>query len=710
MRGHRRLSRGLAAWGALMMHAARATGSDPARTIPQLLAMAARPAGPAWPWLALAIAVLALLWAGRCLACALLPAASARSRWLATLILAITLQNVSTVLLSPFQAVTRTALLAVSLVLAAGLSPWGLRAGAASLVRLTPADAPDERPTPWRQRPVDTGRQPLAWLAVGLAAAAVLVWYYLVLQTGLKLPEVAWDALAQHGAAAAAWLQHRGIYVVRTDDYWLNVYPMNTEVSYFWLLVMLHRDNLLSLAQWPYVLIGGLAAYMLARGWGARRPGAALAGLCYLLVPNVIVQARMAYVDVAFCSLFLAALAFWDAARAQGTWSRWLLFGVTMGLVAGTKPTGLLYGGALGIAGLLWPQVRALRARRGRQAAVHPVQTGAAPAAPRAADTAPDAIASAAARAPAVAWGWRFALLLLPAFAFGLSWYLRTWLAYGNPLYPFPLAFHGHVFFHGPLPLSHITNGATPAPYRDRPDWYMIRMAWLGRNLSGWYISAQGWLGTAWPLLEFPALALFIVWGSRRAGAWPALAVAAFSFALQPLNWTPRYTMFLPALGAAALAALPLPTRWLKQVALLAMAGLAVVGALGAAPRLFFFVPLAATIPPAQRQPGAFFSPLSYDWTVSATRPGDRIGYAEGPTLLLPLYGQTFDRYVTYVGAKTRTAFLQHLRRDRITVFATGRGSRYVAWMAGLHATPLTSPRSLVDAWRLAPPVPEGVG
>ena len=702
--------------------------------------------GPAWPWLALGIAVLALLWAGRCLACALLPVASARSRWLATLVLAIGLQNVSALLLSPFQAATRTALLVVSLVLAAGLSPWGLRAGAARLLPLTPEDGPDERPTPWTHRPAEAERQPLAWLAVALAAAAVLVWYYLVIQTGLKLPEVSWDALAQHGASAAAWLQHRGIYVVRTDDYWLNVYPMNTEVSYFWLLVMLHRDNLLSLAQLPYALIGAVAAYTLARGWGARRPGAALAGLCYLLVPNVIVQSRTAYVDVAFCSLFLAALAFWDAARARGTWSRWLLFGIAMGLVAGTKPTGLLYGGALGIAGLLWPQVRALRTRRGRHAAdraaaesggvaaagasnsrvapdaaaagprpdAHPAKPGGAGSGPGVAALAQAAAAGpaeqAAARPAAVAWGWRFALLLLPAFAFGLRWYLRTWLAYGNPLFPFPLAFHGHVFFHGPLPLSHITNGATPAPYQDKPDWYMIRMAWLGENLSAWYVSAQGWLGTAWPLLEFPALALFIVWGSRRAGAWPALAVTAFSFALQPLNWWPRYTMFLPALGAAALAALPLPTRWFKQVALLAMAALAVVGALGAAPRLFFFVPLAATIAPAQRQPGALFSPPSYGWTVSATHPGDRIGYAEGPTLLLPLYGQTFDRYVTYVGAKTKTAFLHNLRRDRITVFTTGRGSRYATWITSLHATQLTTPSSLVDAWRLAPPAPEGVG
>jgi hypothetical protein len=669
------------------MRAARATGSDPRTRVPLLFHMAARPAGPIGPWIALFVSGAALLWAGRAIACALLPGASERVRWLGSLVATLALQNLSVLALSSIRQVDRPALLASSLVLAALATPVGLRAGAARCRAPLPVG---DRPSRFPAAGGTEGSEPLAWAALAVAAAAAAFWYLVVIQAGLKLPEVSWDALAQHGASAAAWLQQGGVSLVHTDDYWLNVYPMNTEVAYLWVLALLHRDNLLSLSQLPYALLGGLATYVLARGWGAPRVPAAVAGCCYLLVPNVIVQSRTAYVDVAFCSLFLAALALWDAARAHGSWGRWLLFGIAVGLLAGTKPTGLLYGGLLGIACLLWPEA--------------PAAEGGARAGPQGMEESPAGSPGPRRRARErpVPWLGRFVLVLAPCVALGLWWYGRTWLAYGNPTYPFPVALHGHVLFPGPLPLSHMLDGSIPAQYRGKPDWFMVRMGWLGLHLNQWYVSAQGWLGTAWPYLELPALVLWLFWGSRRRGAWPALTLTAIAFIFQPLNWWPRYTLYLPALGAAAVAALPLPGRWLRQFALLALAALAAVGSLGAAPRLLFFVPQAAAIPAAVRQPGALFDPPAYGWTADALRPRDRIGYAEGPTLLFELWGPALRRTVLYVGAPTRAQWLRNLRRQHITVFTTAAGSRYVSWMAGVPAKTLATGHG-VDAWRLLP-------
>ena len=90
----------VAAWGNAAMAAARASGSQPVARIGQLLHMSPLPAGPAGPWLALGAAALVLVWAGRCLACLLLPQGTARIRWLAGLVLAAALQNASVLVLS----------------------------------------------------------------------------------------------------------------------------------------------------------------------------------------------------------------------------------------------------------------------------------------------------------------------------------------------------------------------------------------------------------------------------------------------------------------------------------------------------------------------------------------------------------------------------------------------------------------------------------
>jgi predicted secreted protein len=673
----------------------------PAALLADVLRLSARPAGAVGPWLMLALAGLALLWAGCCLAALLEPDAGRPLRLLATALLALVLQNLSVLGLSAVRGVAAGPLLAVAVALALALTPVGWRARAARRAR---------RPSAASAEPDRSGRALL--LPALLAGMATLAWYLLVVAVGLKLPDVGWDALAQHGAAAAAWLQHRGVYLIPGDDYWLNVYPMNTEVALLWQIALLHRDNLLSLVQLPYALLGALAAAVLARRWGAARWGAVLAGLSFLLVPNTIVQARTAYVDVAFGALFLTSLALWQHARGRNGWSDWLLFGLSLGLLAGTKPTGLLYGGVLGLAALLWP----LAPRRGVQGAAPQAAAPAAggelvlagvagagdPLAPRASHQ----LARARGRAPApLGWWGRLALCLLPALGLGLWWYGRTWLAYGNPVYPFPLSLGGHVLFRGPMTLGQLLVSAVPAAYRGRPDWYMLSLAWLGRQVNAWYVSRQGWLGYAWPFAELPALLAWMLWGARRADAWAVLAVAALLFLVQPHNWDPRYTLWLPALGAAALVALPLgPRAQLAAQTLLAV--LAVVGSPAAAPRLLAAVPAAVHVPAARRGSGTLFDPSVYAWMSTSLPPGTRVGYAEGPTLLLPLFGPTFANPVTCVAAPTRAAWLRTLRADRIQVFVT-QGSTtyenpYLSWMRGVPATPIHL-GPVLYAWRLVP-------
>ncbi|HSA52802.1 MAG TPA: hypothetical protein VLH10_22175, partial [Yinghuangia sp.] len=300
----------------------------------------------------------------------------------------------------------------------------------------------------------------------------------------------------------------------------------------------------------PFVLLGLAAVAGLARSAGASRKYALLAAFGFFAVPAVFLQASTSYVDVAAAATAMAAFQLVISARdavvdaharggsARGTLFRYLgLIGVALGLAIGVKSSNLLVCAFVVLAALiqLWR--------------VAPLIGGGAE--PR--DDSPRARLRTTVRL--VLPG---ALLVgVPTLLLGSYWYVRTWLRYDNPFYPFTMfGFQGEGTVHDIIivpntPPHWLEQGATETTL---DSW------WHEHSRHAYsYDVIPGGLGLQWLFLLIPAVLIglaLLAWKRRFDVIYGFAVPVVVSAAASPAPWWARYVLLLPALGVVCLAVL----------------------------------------------------------------------------------------------------------------------------------------------------------
>ena len=174
-----------------------------------------------------------------------------------------------------------------------------------------------------------------------------------------------------HLTLTAHWVQQHDLAPV-FGAYPMSYYgyvPADGSVWLWWWMAPAHGElyaNLAFLPQWALLVLGAGAV---ARRLGARRSWP-LAGFLVGMTPTVVRFAATQYVDIATAACLLAATAFglrWLRRADPGDAA---LAGMGLGLAAGTKVLGLLYGGALAAALLLLALWRPAFRRRTAQMAL----------------------------------------------------------------------------------------------------------------------------------------------------------------------------------------------------------------------------------------------------------------------------------------------------------------------------------------------------
>jgi hypothetical protein len=284
-------------------------------------------------------------------------------------------------------AVLRTAVIAFALivltgfVLGAGLigPTWYLVAAGAGLA------ASAALPPATRRLPIDDRRIPI-YLAVLICPMLAFVVAAGIAQS----PPTLYDSLSYHLLFPARWLQEHRLFIMQTpfSDEAQAYAPANGELFFLWLMAPFHGDVMARIGQLPFYLATGAALYGLSRRLGAVPAHAAYVPAFYFLSRPVVEQAAGADVDLICWAMFLTSLYLGFVALERNHRRDWTLWGVSVGLYAGTKYVSLVYGPLL----LALPLLAGLR---------------------------------------------RPVLWSAPGLAlFAAPWYLRNWIVAGSPIYP----------------------------------------------------------------------------------------------------------------------------------------------------------------------------------------------------------------------------------------------------------------------------------
>jgi hypothetical protein len=518
-------------------------------------------------------------------------------------------------------------------------------------------------------------------ILVGLVALGVEVWI------AALLPPYGYDAWVYHLPMVAVWIQTGNISTLIPYNNYSNVYPADTELIYTWLALFTHTYGLQSLCQVIYSCMGWLAVAGIGRIVGLRRSFALAAGALYFLTPIVLANSLSTYVDMAFAAMCLI-LTFFTLRYVYAPHATHLaLAGLAGGLCIGMKSTGVVYV-ALALAILagscVWrwrhPRATAARATRSRMLADLATAT---------------------------------LLFALPTLAFGVYWYARDWINFGNPVYPYTLTLFGHVFPGQGTLQDILVKQQTPTQWANLPSWRQAVASWQtdlpGQVTTYGYDQRLGGFGVQWLLIELPAIALFTLYAlwKRLDLCLTLVAPTIIVFLLQPANWWSRYTVFIvgPAVVALFFLLQKLP-NWLSRLSSGSgklsgwMAGFVrapvligvLVAVLFSAPRAltkFSYlstqpkVALALSLPYDKRTIGAVWLP-QYRW-VDRIPAGSTIGYtmpsSDDYAYSYPLFGYDLQNQVIPLSAADVTQFLTEIRAERIQYVTAGADHSYLTWM-----------------------------
>jgi hypothetical protein len=369
-----------------------------------------------------------------------------------------------------------------------------------------------------------------ALLILGLLVVAQYGWQIVL---AVRLPQVSFDGLAYHLIGPDTWIQHHAIVHSR-QNLLSDVFPADQELLTAWTGTFLHTMRYAGLSTLPFVAMAASAVTMLARNLKVRTSLALLGGLGVVAMPAVFLQASTAYVDIASGATALAALGFllivassvtFVRGTARGLAGHLLLAGTAAGLAAGTKSTNLVVAAAVVVIGFVqFVRITDIRPDLPERTVRPRGRVGA-------------------------------ACLLVPLATLSAFWYVRTWVTWKNPFYPFDV-----LGFPGRGTTSSIIGASEPATLRHAP------LGLLGATIKSWlydlhrhaYIYDQrlGGFGLQWPLLVAPALLLAIVWFARRRLDYlfgllvPVVVVAIATSA----PWWARFTIALAGAGCVCLA------------------------------------------------------------------------------------------------------------------------------------------------------------
>ncbi len=491
------------------------------------------------------------------------------------------------------------------------------------------------------------------WLILIILAVLFVSW---IIFLGLIFPATDFDGNSYHLTFVANVLQNHNFFDVPTSLSWLNGYPKGGEFLQMWSVIIARNDMLSDLVQIPFMVLGVYALYAISLSVGVTKKHARFSALLFLFLPIVLNQLKTTYVDVMLSTLFFAAIAL--IVKKKLLKLDYFLLGIVFSLLIAVKSTGFLFVMAV-MPLLLWKLFGTRSKKPGKivQNYVRPL-----------------------------------ALIAGPTL-FGLYWYIKNFITYDTPIYPFGFKLLGKSIFPGQTfqefaanAVSHTTVLPTGCVQRI---WFVWteQKDWFGCFYN--YDSNYTGFGPIWFIILLPAIALALYFAIRKRN-YLFLAISATFTALflaYPANYYSRYTIFVTGVGVLALG---ITLTYVRNTTANIVKGLCLVLAMSVIATNFVLCNYTPRVIKDQlrslyhgSERGAIYANnpgRAYVTLEQEVQKDDVVAYDSKPYFIYPLWKPDFSNDVIYVPAANETEWYQKINDSSVDFVFTVVYSQENKW------------------------------
>lgn len=506
-----------------------------------------------------------------------------------------------------------------------------------------------------------------------LLSIFILFFFYFsyLLFIGYLFPPYTWDALLYHLPTVGFILQSGAIEQIPYNELiytFINIFPKNIDLFFLWNVIFLKSNTIVDLSQLFFTVTGMLAVYSMAVKLKIKEKLAIYSSFLFFFAPVIILQSTANYVDVSVSVLFLIAVNFiFHNTHEEPSLAKdepivlsrrniqVFLAGLTAGILLGSKGSGPLFVTALSILFLIVELKRRFSLR-------HQEYT-------------PEIKRHFALKKIIARYAIYF---IVPVILLGSYWYIRNWVYYDNPIYPFSVTLFGKTLFEGILTeILHsdpIVKNLSPlvSPF----------YVWLEKVDYYSYASELSGFGPLWFILFLPGIVFstfLVIWKKKYDFLFIAITVI-FVFLFHPNNWNTRYVVFIFGLGSLAFGTMvnyfEKRERGLQFLALL-LAIFTLLSSLSSPcvtpEKIKEFVNL-----PAEKRILSMMKPCIihktqqheyglWAWISSNVSAGETLAYTFTPTLIGPLWNSNFSNKIVYIKEGEFKKWLEKLEANNAT-------------------------------------------
>jgi len=492
------------------------------------------------------------------------------------------------------------------------------------------------------------------YLVLLILAVVAVLWVVFI---GVIFPAIDFDGNSYHLTTVGYIMQNHSIADVKTSLLWLQGYPKGGELIALWSVIISGKDLVADLIQVPFLFLGIYALYETARRVGADKRSARFASLLFVFIPVVLNQMKTTYVDLMLTALFFTSIAI--VVKKKITKMDLFILGISYSLLLSIKFTGFLF-----IVATLPFLFLGLYYRNNKKI-----------------------------KGQIKLYLSELSIVLAPMIV-GLYWYVKNYIVYGSPLYPFGLKIAGFSIFPGRT-FQEFASAAV-STMNTLPHGTVSRIWFTWTEQKGWFGCFYNYdanftgLGPMWLVLFVPAILITSYYAIKNKNYLLMGLLTTFLaiFLLYPENYYSRYTLFIIGIGVVSLGYALTHTKRMTSYIIMFIAIIFALIVMATNVTLCNYPANTIggqinTIKQHNYKGGAIYRRTigaAYVFMQNIVRPNETVVYDSSPYFIYPLWKQDFSNKVVFIPANNKYEWYSEIVKQEVRYIFSSNTSKEHKW------------------------------